>query len=49
MCKLNNINKTKLGLFEKELNKTPWYIKLWVDFKFKLIDIKYYLCKKLKK
>lgn len=34
---------TKLGSFEEIVENCPWYIKLWVDFKFKLIDIKYFI------
>lgn len=40
------MNKTKLGLFEKELNKIPWHIKLWVYLQFKLINVKHYFIKK---
>lgn len=39
---------TELGLFEEIVEKCPWYIKLWVEFQFKLIDIKHYFIKKMK-
>lgn len=42
----NKEYSTKLGLFEEIVENCPWYIKLWVNFQFKLMDIKYYICKK---
>ena len=37
--------ETKLSLFEQEVKKVPWYINLYVELQFKLIDIKHFIKK----